>query len=373
MKGKFHGAVRRLERCALLLCFFASVAAAKVPGLVAIPDTLPDAVRAHLEATRKRCEGELESFQKAAGAFNAKKAEDQTDAEYGQVQSLRRLYVEETNAFNDEVRRDLMAAKAGWSTEDQLRLARDPNKIDMIEMHALAERLGWSEEKRERLDRELGKLVLESQPGLTPAQVAKTWQDIEARGEPEDVVRDASAGKGISMGPGAGMQGDLQDCTVFAIANATGRPYGFVAARAGELIRDAGWHTEEERQNPQKLIEGSGLCGGEVLMLAEAFGEGTAVHSVNFAKTLSEGRPIMIDVFPDNWDGRIQHSHEVVLTRTFTHNGETWFAMADSRQGPQRQLFLSARELDVVLKDTGVAFNPDKGTTPILLRPEGSP
>ena len=65
-----------------------------------------------------------------------------------------------------------------------------------------------------------------------------------------------------------------------------------VATRATELIRQGDWRTTAERANPQHVIEQKGLNGGEMIMLAEAFGQAEVVPSSAFTKTLKEGRPV---------------------------------------------------------------------------------
>ena len=82
-----------------------------------------------------------------------------------------------------------------------------------------------------------------------------------------------------------------------------------------------------------------------------------------FAATLRAGRPILVDVIPAGGGG-----HEVVLTKTFTHNGETWFEMMESYQDPMQRLYLSQHELDAIVQERGVAFRSEPGTTPQLLR-----
>jgi hypothetical protein len=77
----------------------------------------------------------------------------------------------------------------------------------------------------------------------------------------------------------------------------------------------------------------------------------------------------MINVVPPG--GNLSDGHEVVLTKTFQHGGETWFEMMDSNQGPQRRLFLSSQELNTILNENGVAYRPEPGMTPMLLRNGG--
>ena len=101
-------------------------------------------------------------------------------------------------------------------------------------------------------------------------------------------------------------------------------------------------------------------------MLAESFGQAEVVSSSAFAKTLNQGRPVMVNVVPQS--GNVKGGHQVVLTKTFQHGGETWYEMVDSNQGPQQRLYLSAKELNTILQENGVAFRPEPGTVPKLLR-----
>lgn len=73
-----------------------------------------------------------------------------------------------------------------------------------------------------------------------------------------------------------------------------------------------------------------------------------------------------MNVVPE--DGNVEGGHEVVLTKAFQHSGETWYEIMDSNQGPQRRLYLSAKELNTILQENGVTFRPEPGTTPKLLR-----
>lgn len=231
------------------------------------------------------------------------------------------------------------------------------------EMNALAKRLGWSAEEQARLDKALNSLV--SDGDGTSAQSRHVWQNVLARGQGQGFAREASQGVGPGF-PGAGKQTRYQDCAVFALANAAGLPYGVVAARATKLIGEGEWRDAAERANPQKIIEQKGLIGGEVVMLAEAFGQVEVVPSTAFAKTLKEGRPVMVSVVPV--DGDFRNGHEVVLTKSFQRGGETWYEMMDSNQGSQRRLYVSAKELTTIQKENGVAFRPEPGTTTKLLR-----
>jgi hypothetical protein len=236
------------------------------------------------------------------------------------------------------------------------------------QMEELAKNQGWSMEKQIQLDAGLHKLHGDGDPDATDITVIAAWKDVLARGQDAALTQEAIAGGGLGF-PGAGKQTSYQDCAIFALANATGLPYGVVAARATALINQGDWHTGAERKNPQDVIEKKGLTGGEVVMLAEAFGQAEVVPSKDFAATLRAGRPIMVNVLPPSGD--LDAGHEVVLTKTFQHGNETWFVMMDSNQGPDQRLFVSKHELDTMLQENGVAYHADAGTTPQLLRGPG--
>ena len=91
----------------------------------------------------------------------------------------------------------------------------------------------------------------------------------------------------------------------------------------------------------------------------------------DFPKVLKEGRPLLVDVVPP--DGNAVYGHEVVLMKTFQHEGKTWYAMMDSNQGPVRRLYVSAEELGFMLRENGVAFQPERNTTIKPLRKTGTP
>lgn len=232
-------------------------------------------------------------------------------------------------------------------------------------MNTLAARLGWTADERARLNKALNRLGFDGDPDVTGIQIRRAWQDVLARGQGGELAREASQGEGPGF-PGAGEQTQYHDCVVFALANAAGLPYGVAATRAGELIRQGDWRSAADRANPQHVIEQKGLTGGEMIMLAEAFGQAEVVPSSAFAKTLKEGRPVMVNVVPE--DGNVDRGHEVVLTKAFQYAGARWYEMMDSNQGAQRRLYMNAQELNTLLKENGVAFRPEPGMTPRLLR-----
>lgn len=233
-------------------------------------------------------------------------------------------------------------------------------------MNRLAGRLeDWNPDERKRLGVALKKLDSDGDQNVTDIQVRQAWQDVLARGRTTELAQQAAAGEGPGL-YGAGEQTTYSDCAVFALATAAGLPYGVVAARATELIGDGEWRNPTERAAPQKTIEQNGLLGGEVVFLAEAFGEVEVVGSKEFAATLRGGRPVMINVVPASGD--FNDAHQVVLAKVFQRGGQTWYELLDSNQGPLRRLYLSAAELDVLLRENGVAFRPEKKTTAPLLR-----
>ncbi|MBI5436101.1 MAG: hypothetical protein HY937_03180 [Nitrosomonadales bacterium] len=331
-----------------------------LPALRAVPATLPDELQTKLSKERASLEKTLSAFLADAAVFNARRAEDQSDAEYNALGARRTQYITEAKAFN----RDVDEAVKAFNND----LAAAVRASIIKKINALAKRLGWSVEKQARLDMALNKLDFDGDPNVTSTQINHTWQDVITRGQDPELAREASQGSGLGF-PGAGTQTVNKDCAVFALANAAGLPYGVVATRATELIRQGDWREASDRVNPQAAIEQHGLTGGEVVMLAESFGQAEVVPSSDFAKTLKAGRPVMVNVVPPGVN--LNSGHEVVLTKTFQHGGETWFEMMDSYQGPQRRLFLSSKELNTILQENGVAYRPEPGMTPNLLRDGG--
>jgi predicted secreted protein len=224
---------------------------------------------------------------------------------------------------------------------------------------------GWSEPELTRLDAALNTLKPDGDPNVTNIEIRQTWRDVLSRGQAQEFAREAAKGDGLGL-YGAGEQTRHQDCAIFALATATGRPYGAVAAQATALVGAGEWRSAAERAEPQKAIEQRGLKGGEVIMLAEVFGQVEVVRSTEFTAILQGGRPVMVNLVPES--GNVDRGHQVVLSKAFQHGGETWYEMIDSNQGPLRRLYLSARELEIMLKENGVAFRAEDKTTPMLFR-----
>ncbi len=231
------------------------------------------------------------------------------------------------NEFNDQVRGH--AAIAG--------------------MNAYAVELNWALDERHRLDTALHALSLDNANRPAAVAVQKVWTAILARGS--EFAADALRGRGPGM-PGAGQQSS-EDCAVFALANATGVPYGGIAARVTAMMREGTWRSATDRADPQRAIETRGLLGGEVVLMTEALGQVDIVERPLFAATITSGRPVMVNVIADGGG-----AHQVVLARTFARGGETWFEMMDSNQGPIRRLYVSYNELGTLLQENGIVYTP---------------
>ena len=349
-----------------------SASAQQIPALVALPATVaaanPDLVgrRAALKQERARLHGKIESLNARCDAVEeGSAAEASCKSDQAVLLSALNSHIQQSTDFNAAAQAAIVAATSPAPPVP----AVDAENVRIIRgINASAKQLRWSAAKRARLDKALNALKFEGDPTATGDHIRRTWQDIVARAQDAALALEASQRGGLGF-PGAGTQTVNNDCTIFALANAAGLPYGLVAARATELLRQGDWRSAADRATPQTVIERQGLMGGEVVMLAEVFGQAEVVPSTDFAKIVAEGRPVMVKVVSANGDGRL--AHEVVLTKTFQHGGDTWFVMMDSNQGPQRHLFLSAKELRKILQENGVAYRPNPGTTPQLLHDGG--
>lgn len=336
--------------------FTVTLVYAGIPAMPEIPLTLPEDIREPLIAKRQPLALRKLSLIEEGNALN------QSCANVKKGSSQHKSCLTKQEQYNAEVQvlRDDLDKLA-----DDIDVAIAAHRTRIIKsMNALARQLGWSADEQVRLDNALNSLDSDGDPA-TSAQIVQAWDDVLARGTNGVVAKAAAEGAGPGF-PGASEQTRYQDCAVFALANVAGLPYGVAAARAAKLIGEGEWHDAATRANPQSVIEQHGLTGGEVVMLAEAFGQVEVVRSSDFAKTLKEGRPLLVNVVPE--DGNVYGGHEVVLTKVFQHAGENWYEMIDSNQGPQRRLYLSAREMNTILQENGVAFRPEPGTVPKLFR-----
>jgi len=335
----------------LLLIGAASYAGNKIPALDEVPGILVAADRTKFNQERQALEKELRKFQEAGNAFNVKSAEAQTDEEFQALEARQTTYIAAATAYN---KRLLEAAVAR-----------------VIDTMTIAVRnSAWTAQEKDRAEIALNGLD-DDGSAATDADIRRIWQDVQARRGNAVLARKAAQGKGPGL-PGAGQQTIHQDCAVFALANAAGVPYGVAAARAAEFIRAGAWRPAEERANAEQAIEKFGLMGGEVILVAEAFGKVSIVPSWEFAATLQEGRPVLVNLVP--YDGSLSGGHEVLLTRTFPHDGATWFEMIDSNEaGARQRLYLSEKELRMMLKESGVSITRDEDSTPQLLRKGATP
>jgi hypothetical protein len=351
---------RRLVTIGLLLIVCAVTAGAiEFPALPAIisaavtkvnPDLVP--LLASLKQERAELLAKAALFDKACGHVAAGSAQDaQCGKDFPVLAAASERHSQQSAEF---MKAHASAAEtAGLITRT------------ISSMSALARRLGWEADELQRVNTALNSLAEDGDLKTTGAKVVQAWSDVLARGQDAAFAREASRGDGPALFD-AGAQTRFEDCTIFALATAAGLPYDVAAARATKLIGEGEWRNAAERANPQKVIEQHGLNGGEVVMLAEAFGQASVVPSSAFGKTLKDGQPLLINVFP--YDGNLEHGHEVVLTKAFQHDGQAWFEMIDSNQGPQRHLYVSGNELHTMLQENGVTIRRDPKMTPQLLR-----
>ena len=244
-----------------------------------------------------------------------------------------------------------------------------PAQIVTDGLEDLAAQRGWSSAKRASLAAALGNLNL-PKDYIDTAGRPVSWDTIVARSDDAQLAREAAAGIGPTLWT-AGEQTRYADCALYALAVAAGRPYGVVAALATQVIGEESWRTNPPNSpplTPQQVIEQSGLNGGEMIFIAQSLGQVNVVTPDAFDRTLQAGHPIMADVTTST---DLQHPdlHEVVVTKAFTHDGAPWYELVDSyQQGALRPLYLSETELHSVLWENGVAYSPDPGRTPALLR-----
>ena len=359
---------------ALALGLLAPTVAQQIPVLTALP---PDTAasnpalaerRAALVQERAALHGKIDSLNARCDAVvEGSDADASCQGDQAELLSALKVHIQKSNDYNAAAE----SAKVASTSAAQPAPVQASERARIIKgINALARQLGWSADKLSQLNEALRRLAFDGDPDATPIQICQTWQIILARSHDASLMREASRGGGLGF-PGSGTQTHFQDCTIFALANATGLPYGVVASRATELIRTGNWHSVDDRATPQLALEKRGLNGLEVVMLTEAFGQAEVVPIEDFARTLKAGRTVMVNVVPTN--GNVRSGHEVVLTSTFQHNGETWFVIMDSNQGPVGRIFVRRDELNTVLQENGVAYRPEARTTPKLLRDEATP
>jgi hypothetical protein len=232
------------------------------------------------------------------------------------------------------------------------------------DLNTRAKTLGWSDAKIKHLNNELNHLDLDQKDIInsSPIDIKDIWDALEARSLDKGFAQDVALGQGPNLTVGAGTQTN-QDCTLFALANATRLPYGYVAAQATALVRETKYHNAKERDYPEKTIEMNGLNVGEVVMLGESLGHTDVVAPDAFAGTLRQGKPVLVALsIYTGGPGQQIEQHEVLLTKTFQHNGATWYEMMNSNEDPRTRQYVSEKELGTLLTSKGVAYSPDSGT-----------
>jgi hypothetical protein len=241
-----------------------------------------------------------------------------------------------------------------------------PYAAEIVARHRkLARTLGWSFEKQACLAMALNTLDLDPGHGFDVSKAGQAWRSMTARGELPTLVAAARAAGGMSL-TGSGTQTGYQDCALFALASATGRPYGYVGALASDLIRKGDWRDASRRSDPEHTMEAEGLSGGELVMLAEMLGQARTVAPGEFASAIKSGAMLLVRISPTA--GVHDHGHEVVLTTAFTHEGLPWFEVLDSNRGPLRRMFATAEEIGALLLENGIAYQAERGRTPAPLR-----
>lgn len=343
-------------------------ASIKLTKIVAIPSSLPADVLSDLNKRRQRLDTWRSEIKQKVENFNALgPVESGSAADSLRRRDLEKLVTESNSCstavkkFNAEVEAAVAAERSKVSSGQSQRPPYEVDEEGVIPgILAMASKLKWSEDELKRLDLALNSLE-EIKSGATKDDIREAWLDIRARLNDAKLGKVASLGSGQGM-PAAGSQTNFHDCTIFALANAAGLPYGVVSARATKMIREAEWHTPSSRDDPQRVIEDYGLNGGEIIMLAEAFGQAKVIPRAGFEAALEAGTPVLLNVVPSGGKG----GHEVVLTKSFRHDGKTWFEMMDSNHGPLDRLYVTSDELDTIQQENGVVLMRD-GETPELL------
>ncbi len=230
----------------------------------------------------------------------------------------------------------------------------------IISLQGIAKKRGMSEAEQYRLSKAMFEMNADG-TGIYKIDILNAWEAVTERRITPALLASARKAKATIVFP-AGQQKGYGDCAIFALATATGRPYSVVSAAAIKLMREEDWRTESERRDPVGVIRKTGVTAGEVAFIAEEYGRVQVVPSSEFQKTLRDGKPVMIGVIPSSLEGR----HQVVLTKSFEHDGATWYEMVDSNAG-FRKLYLNEKELQTILLERGIVYSPEPGTTPNLI------
>ena len=307
-------------------------------------------------------QNKIETFNKKCGNVSEKNTSliIECEAEQSQIKKEKKELIEAINEFNNTI----------FSEPPGKNDSKLPMTIEELKksINKLAKKLRWSDQEQSRLAKALDSLDADGTPGTTIGEGYKVWANMKIRENDLSLIREAAKVGGVGF-PGAGTQ-TTNDCTIFALANAAGLPYGVAAARATKMISEGDWRDPSEKANPEIVFK-NGLNGHEVIMLAEVFGQAQVVPSSAFITTLNEGHPILLGVTlteKEKDNTYSQGNHEVVLTKSFQYKGETWFEMMDSNQQATVRHYLTTKELGIIMFEKGVAYRPDPGTVPKLLR-----
>lgn len=187
-------------------------------------------------------------------------------------------------------------------------------------------------------------------------RIDAVWAAMNERLSDPQFAQAASQGRGPEIFLSGWQSGKFDDCVLFAIATATGQPYSVVAAHTNELVKVADWRNNFHRSDPEQVFSrrAGGLNDYEAALVAEAFGQVQTVDPSDYAATLREERPIVIPVAAPN-----EGFHELVLARTFRHDGLDWFEAIDSALEPGVRRYLSAAELAAIADAKGFTVKPE--------------
>jgi hypothetical protein len=234
------------------------------------------------------------------------------------------------------------------------------NRRVIQQLQGLAAAENWPAEKRARFVAALlGLELTDEDRHLEVEHTYLSWHDLAKRPVDADLRMAADAAPGSTvLSASTGQQFSHSDCAIFALANASGRPYGVVAAAAADAVRRDPLRGDAERHDPNKTMSDAGLNGGEAIYLAEKFGQVSVVRPRDFVETLAGGNAVMVNV----------GHHEVVLTKSFQHGGKAWFEVMDSQQPTTQRVYVSAAELNAKVRENGIVYHAEPGMTVPLLR-----
>lgn len=122
--------------------------AEKIPALSEIPANVPDNARQQLNKRRQELENELANFLADAKVFNAKKAEDQSDADYDALNERRDAYITAAKAFNKAVDFAKILNDSNRSVPIDATLTNDRNNRTAYHYHRVIEQFRLSEMPR---------------------------------------------------------------------------------------------------------------------------------------------------------------------------------------------------------------------------------